>query len=174
VRVLQAYLANITYCDALIGRLLDALDSSPAARIRSSCYGRITDGTSGRSSIYTSSLCGSAPARLPFILVAPGVTREQTRTLRPVGFIDLFPTLIALCGLPPLADLDGISLVPLLKDPAREWDRPALTTHQQGNHALRSERWRYIRYADGGEELYDHANDLTNGQIWPAEPILRP
>jgi arylsulfatase A-like enzyme len=76
-----------------------------------------------------------------------------------VGLIDLFPTLNELCGLPGVAALDGQSLVPLLRDPQRAWDRPALTTHGRGNHALRSERWRYIRYADGGEELYDHAND---------------
>ena len=64
-----------------------------------------------------------------------------------------------MCGLPTSAKLDGVSLVPLLKDPQRTWNRPALTTHGLGNHALRNERWRYIRYADGGEELYDHQND---------------
>jgi arylsulfatase A-like enzyme len=96
---------------------------------------------------------------LPFIVVAPGVTREQSRTERPVSFVDLFPTLNDLCGLPPVATLDGVSLVPLLKDPQRKWEQPALTTHGLGNHALRNERWRYIRYADGGEELYDHQND---------------
>jgi arylsulfatase A-like enzyme len=76
-----------------------------------------------------------------------------------VGTADLFPTLAELCGLPPAAGLDGRSLVPLLRDPRHPWDRPALTTHGQGNHAVRSERWRYIRYADGGEELYDHERD---------------
>jgi len=76
-----------------------------------------------------------------------------------VGFVDLFPTLNELCGLPPVPGLDGQSLVPLLRDPQRTWEQPALTTHGQGNHALRNERWRYIRYADGGEELYDHDND---------------
>jgi iduronate 2-sulfatase len=76
-----------------------------------------------------------------------------------VGLVDLFPTLNELCGLPPVAGLDGQSLVALLREPERTWERPALTTHGQGNHAVRSERWRYIRYADGGEELYDHSND---------------
>jgi hypothetical protein len=61
--------------------------------------------------------------------------------------------------LPKVDSLEGQSLVPLLKNPSIQWDRPALTTHGQGNHALRTERWRYIRYADGGEELYDHQND---------------
>jgi arylsulfatase A-like enzyme len=92
-------------------------------------------------------------------LAAPGVTQPGSRTARPVGTIDLFPTLNELCALPSIASLDGTSLVPLLKNPSLEWTRPALTTHGQGNHALRSERWRYIRYADGDEELYDHSND---------------
>ena len=54
---------------------------------------------------------------------------------------------------------NGISLVPQLRDPHAPRERPALTTHRFNNHSLRSERWRYIRYADGGEELYDHRND---------------
>ena len=97
--------------------------------------------------------------RIPLIIAAPGLTQPDTRTARPVGTIDLFPTLNELCSLPAIARLDGTSLVPLLKNPSLEWSRPALTTHGQANHALRSERWRYIRYADGGEELYDHRTD---------------
>jgi hypothetical protein len=56
-------------------------------------------------------------------------------------------------------DLEGLSLAPQLKDAATKRERPAITTHNQGNHGIRSERWRYIRYADGSEELYDlHAD----------------
>lgn len=73
--------------------------------------------------------------------------------------IDLFPTLNDLCELPPVDGLEGQSLVPLLKEPTINWDRPALTTHGRRNHALRTECWRYIRYSDGGEELYDHTSD---------------
>jgi hypothetical protein len=93
-----------------------------------------------------------------WVAVAPAVRvpRAGTRTARPVGVVDLFPTLNELCGLPAVAGLDGLSLVPLLRDPQRAWDRPALTTHGAGNHTVRSECWRYIRYADGGEALYDH------------------
>jgi arylsulfatase A-like enzyme len=93
------------------------------------------------------------------IIAAPAVTQAGSRTQRSVGLIDLFPTLNELCQLPKVDSLEGQSLVPLLKNPSIQWDRPALTTHGQGNHALRTERWRYIRYADGGEELYDHQND---------------
>jgi hypothetical protein len=53
----------------------------------------------------------------------------------------------------------GPSLRPLLASPDAAWDRPAITTHGYKNHAVRSERWRYIRYANGDEELYDHQSD---------------
>ena len=64
-----------------------------------------------------------------------------------------------MCGLPPRKGLEGESLLPQLRDPRRERDTPAIMTYQRGNHAVRTERWRYIRYADGSEELYDHDRD---------------
>ncbi len=67
--------------------------------------------------------------------------------------LDLYPTLVDMAGLPEKEGLQGHSLVPQLKDPdaGRRW--PAITTHNQGNHTIRTERWRYIRYANGSEEL---------------------
>ena len=73
--------------------------------------------------------------------------------------LDLFPTLIELCELTQVEGLSGQSIAALLKAPDQNWKRPAITSHGPGNHAIRSKRWRYIRYADGGEELYDHSND---------------
>ena len=158
-RILQAYLANVTFCDALVGRLLDALDASPAVQNTIIVFWSDNGFHLGEKQHLHKFTLWDRSTRLPFIVVAPGVTREQSRTERPVSFVDLFPTLNDLCGLPPVATLDGVSLVPLLKNPQRKWEQPALTTHGLGNHALRNERWRYIRYADGGEELYDHQND---------------
>jgi len=68
--------------------------------------------------------------------------------------------------------LEGKSLLPLLKKPKAKWGRPALTTHGRNNHSLRSERWRYIRYSDGTEELYDHDKDELewNNLLWTKEP----
>ena len=94
--------------------------------------------------------------RLPFIIAAPGITKPATKCSRPVSLIDIYPKLIELCDLLNCPKLDGQSLVLLLKDSKRNWQRPALTTFGRGNHALSSERWHYIRYKDGGEELYDH------------------
>ncbi|MGH9658883.1 MAG: sulfatase/phosphatase domain-containing protein, partial [Bryobacteraceae bacterium] len=96
---------------------------------------------------------------VPFIVAAPGVTTPGSRCPRPVSLIDLYPTLTDLTGLPPRAGVEGTSLKPLLRDPRRQWERPALITYFRGNHALRSERWSYIRYHDGGEELYDRQQD---------------
>lgn len=96
---------------------------------------------------------------VPFIIVAPGVTKPGTRCDKPVSLLDIYPTLVELAGLPAKADNDGHSLVPLLKDSRRKWPYKPLTTMGKNNHAVRSDRWRYIRYADGSEELYDHSND---------------
>ena len=93
------------------------------------------------------------------MIIAPGITKKGGRCSRPVSFIDIYPTLIDICGLSPKAELEGKSLLPLLKNPKASWTRPALTTHGRNNHSLRSERWRYIRYSDGTEELYDHDRD---------------
>jgi arylsulfatase A-like enzyme len=73
--------------------------------------------------------------------------------------VNVFPTLINLCGLPVNEGLDGHDMTPLLKDPKTEWNYPAITEIQIGNAAIRSQDWRYIRYFDGTEELYDRNND---------------
>jgi arylsulfatase A-like enzyme len=96
---------------------------------------------------------------VPFIIVAPGITKPGSRCDQAVSLVDIYPTLIELAGLPPKDDLDGLSLVPLLRNPDLEWERPAIMTMGPGNHAVRTERWRYIHYSDNTEELYDHQND---------------
>lgn len=99
---------------------------------------------------------------MPLLIVPPRLAgsdyRPGTLCRRPVGLIDLYPTLIDLCGLPTRHDLDGHSLRPLLKDPAGE-TRPVVTTFGYGNYSVRSNRWRLIHYDDGSEELYDHRSD---------------
>ena len=76
-----------------------------------------------------------------------------------MDFLGIYPTLCELAGLPAPKHLQGVSLKPLLADPQAVWTQPAISTMKAGNHAVRTERWRYIRYVGGGEELYDHDND---------------
>ena len=78
---------------------------------------------------------------------------------RTVDFSCVYPTLCNLTGLEQPKHLDGRDISSLLKDPAAKWDHPAITTHGYQNHAVRTEGWRYIRYANGDEELYDESND---------------
>ena len=75
--------------------------------------------------------------------------------------LDVYPTLAGLCGLPApkTHDLEGVDLAPLLKDPRSTRGRPVVMTHGRNNHAVRTRRYRYIRYRNGAEELYDHATD---------------
>jgi len=156
---LQAYLANISFGDSLVGRLLDALDAGPAASNTVIVFWSDHGWHLGEKRHLHKFTLWERSTRIPFIVVAPGVTRPGVRSGKPVGTVDIFPTLIELCGLSAVADLDGASLAPLLRDPTFDPKRPVLTTSGRGNHALRTERWRYIRYAGGDEELYDHDSD---------------
>jgi len=104
--------------------------------------------------------------RVPLIVVPPKSWDDDSQAWargktcnRPVGLIDLYPTLAALCDLDKPDGLEGHSLDVLLKRPDAPWPHPTITTFHQNNHAIRSERWRYICYADGSEELYDHQAD---------------
>ena len=93
---------------------------------------------------------------------------------RPVSLIDIYPTLIDLCGLPKRKGLDGQSLKPLLQNPTRQWERPALITYGLNNHAVQTKRWRFIQYNDGGQELYDHDRDPNEWTNLAAIPKYLP
>jgi arylsulfatase A-like enzyme len=97
--------------------------------------------------------------RTPLIWIVPGTTKAGSVCERPVDFMSIYPTLCDLSGLPIPSNVRGPSIKPLLADAQAKWDRPAITTYHKDNHSLRSEGWRYIRYADGGEELYDETAD---------------
>ncbi|MEQ1748279.1 MAG: sulfatase [Prosthecobacter sp.] len=167
---IATYAAGASYADAQLGRVLDALDASPhgekAIIIATSDHGYHL----GEKDHWTKFALWEKATRVPLIIAAPGVTKPGSTSQRPVSLIDLYPTLIELCDLPPRADLDGLSLVPLLRDPAAKRERPALITEQRGNHAVRTDRWRYIRYADGSEELYEHENDPHEWTNLAADP----
>ena len=98
-------------------------------------------------------------SRVPLIIVAPGVTEAGGRCSQAVSLLDVFPTLNELCGVPQHSQLEGQSLVPLLRDPGAHRARPAITTWGRNNHAVRDQRYRYIRMSNGEVELYDHQTD---------------
>jgi arylsulfatase A-like enzyme len=143
----------------MLGRILDALDASPHRENTIVALWSDHGYHLGEKWHWHKQALWQRATHVPFMITAPGVTKPGGRCERPVGLIDLYPTLADLAGLPPRAGVDGVTLRPLLENPRREWDRPALTTYLRGNHAVRSERWSYIRYKDGSEELYDRRQD---------------
>ena len=155
----QAYLATIAFCDAMVGRLLDGLEQSPHRDNTIVVFWGDHGWHLGEKQHWRKFALWEEAARAPLIWVVPGLTRPGGVCERPVDFMSIYPTLCDLSGIAIPEHVEGPSIRPLLAEPAAPWNRAALTTFHRNNHSLRSERWRYIRYADGGEELYDHDAD---------------
>ena len=155
----QAYLATISFADAQIGRVLDALDRSEHADNTIIVLWGDHGWHLGEKEHWRKHALWDVSTRTPLIFSTPkGVVKDQLCE-SPVSLIDIYPTLIDLCGLPERAGLDGQSLKPLLENTDRKRERPVVITYGFKNHALQTERWRYIQYHDGGQELYDHDSD---------------
>lgn len=162
----QGYLASISYADGLVGRLMEALDASAYAKNTVVVLWTDHGWHLGEKQHWRKFSLWEEATRTPLIFVAPrgtpGLAQGSiagTRVDKPVSLLDIYPTLVDLCGLPVRDGLSGQSLVPLMDNSHAPWDRPAITTHGRLNHAVRSEHWRYIRYEDGSEELYNHTLD---------------
>ena len=159
LRAVQAYLACIAFADAQIGRLLDAVDQSEHAQDTLIVLMGDHGWHLGEKEHWRKFALWEEATRTPLIFIVPGVTKPGSVCRRSVDFVHIYPTICELCGLPPGEGLEGQSFASLLKDPAAEWSVPAIMTHGRNNHAIRSDRYRYIRYEDGSEELYDHEAD---------------
>jgi len=160
----QGYLAACSFADACVGHVLNALQESKDRDNTIVVLWGDHGYHLGEKDHFAKSALWEEASRTPLIICAPGVSKRQSRCKRPVSLVDLYPTLIALCGLPERDDLDGRSLAPLVQGPEAEWPYPAIITHSPmwhgpANHAIRSEQYHYIHYSDGGEELYDNAAD---------------
>ena len=155
--VLQAYLACTTAMDHQLGRVLDALDASPHSKntfvILFSDHGWHL----GEKRHWGKAALWEQTTRIPFIVAGPGIPKG-VRCEHPVELLAVYPTVMDYAGAQPAHGLEGHSLRPLLENPECDWPHPVLTTFVD-HHALRTERWRYIRYATGEEELYDHQAD---------------
>lgn len=156
--LVRSYLACTSFVDAQIGRLLDALDEAGLAEDTLIVLWGDHGWHLGEKSITGKNTLWDRGTKVPLIFAGPGVTPGQ-RCTQPAELLDIYPTLIELAGIPAREDIEGLSLSPQLKDAATLRERPAITSHNQGNHGIRSERWRYIHYADGSEELYDTLAD---------------
>ncbi|MBB5037043.1 sulfatase [Prosthecobacter dejongeii] len=158
-KAVQAYLATISFLDDQVGRLLDGLDASPRKDKTMIVWWTDHGWALGEKQHWRKFALWEETTRTSCAIVAPGITQPNLVCKAPVDYMNIYPTLCELTGLPLPAHVKGASLMPLLKDPTVAWDQVAICTHGRGNHGVRDARWRYIRYADGSEELYDHTQD---------------
>ena len=155
----QGYLASITFADAQVGRVLDALADSPHADNTIVVLWGDHGWHLGTKQHWRKHTLWEDGLRTTLVISAPGIAGRNVRSDRVVSLLDLYPTLLEMADLPPKKGMDGQSIVPLLQQPDLPWSRPVISTFGFQNHSIRSERWRYIRYHDGTEELYDHDKD---------------
>ncbi len=156
---IRSYAACAAFADAQVGRVLDALDNSPRGDKTTVVLWSDHGFHLGEKDHVEKFALWEKTNHIPLIVVAPGVAKAGVKCTRPVDLTTIYPTLLDLAGLPADPTCDGVSLRPLLEDPKAPWKIPALMTYMRGNHAVRSDRWRYISYSDGTEELYDHDVD---------------
>ena len=156
LRAVQAYLASISYADEQLGRMLDALESSEYNSNTVIVFWSDHGWHLGEKRHWHKSTLWEESTRIPLIIAAPKLKPGVCD--QPVSLLDLYPTLLDLCGISGNQQFDGLSLLPQLRVPETKRQLVVIEFRKR-NAAVRSARWRYIRYSDDSEELYDHKTD---------------
>lgn len=176
----RAYLATTAYADAQIGRVLDALEKSEYRDNTVVVFMSDHGFHLGEKHHWQKSTLWEEATHCNLVVRVPGTTKPKGVCERFVSLQDVYPTLTELCGLKPPAAVEGRSLVPLLKDPKAEWESTAVTAFGDRYVTIRAEKYRYIRYREDEEELYDHSKDpnewtnqITNKDYAAALETLR-
>lgn len=171
--IMQSYLASITFADTKIGQVLDALETSPykdnTIVVLWSDHGYHL----GEKNTFQKHTLWERSALAPLIISLPKSMqgeKHRGKTDAVVGLIDIYPTLVDLCGLPANDKVVGRSLKPLLQNLNAKWNHPALTYRKDNGRSLRNDRYRYIEYGDGTQELYDHEKDPNEWKNLASDP----
>ncbi|MDG2221689.1 MAG: sulfatase [Rubripirellula sp.] len=174
-KAVQGYLASLAFADEMVGQLLDALDNGPMANNTTIILWGDHGYHLGEKQHWEKFALWESTTHVPLIVVSPGQTSPQTQCDSPVSLLDLYPTLVDLCGFQkPPQQIEGESLVRFFQHPNLQTDRVAITTQGMGNHSIRSKRYRYIVYADGSEELYDHETDPHEWKNLAGDSVFAP
>ena len=168
----RAYLACVSFVDAQAGKVLEALEDSPYADNTIVVFWSDHGQHLGEKRHWRKQALWEESTRVPLSVRLPGAINGGEVCSRSVSLIDIYPTMLELCNLPDVKGLEGTSLLPQLKDPKAERRNPAITTWHYNNHAARSQNFRYIRYRDGSEELYDHRTDPNEHRNLAGDPKL--
>ena len=168
----HAYLASISFVDHCVGTVVDALASSPHADNTIVVLWSDHGFHLGEKQHWAKRTLWEESTRVPLVLIGPGIkSGEECR--EPASLIDIYPTLVEMCGLPANRHLEGVSLLPQLKDPTMPRERPAITSSYFGNHSVRSRDWRLVVYQDGQEEFYDHRKDPDEFENLSGNPAYK-
>ena len=170
--MVRAYLACVSFADAQAGKVLDALEDSPYAENTIVVFWSDHGQHLGEKRHWRKQALWEESTRVPLAFRLPKSVNGGRSCDRAVSLLDIYPTLLDLCNLPKVKGLEGTSLLPQLEDPAAGRTEPAISTWHYKNHAARSLNFRYIRYRDGTEELYDHRTDPNEHHNLAAEPGL--
>lgn len=160
-QAIQAYYASITFADAQVGRILDALEETGLAENTIVVFTSDHGYHMGEHGYYQKTTLFENAARVPLIISGPGVEAAGQSTQALAEMVDFYPTLAGLCGLSAPDHLSGVSLAPVLKDPLARPRRDALTQYANG-YSLRTARYRYTEWGEEGKEgaeFYDHDSD---------------
>lgn len=156
----RAYMASISFVDDCIGVLLDGLAKSKYAENTIVVLWGDHGWHLGEKQRYGKTLLWQESCRVPLMVKVPGMTKGGQKCKGVVNLIDLYPTLLELCGLPKNAENEGRSFAELLKNPTQEWNVPTLTDYGFGGHRIYDGRYSYIIFEGNGvEQLYDHQED---------------
>ena len=159
-QAVQAYLATVTFVDECIGVLLDGLASSPYAENTIVMLWGDHGWHLGEKQKYGKTQLWQESCRVPLMVKVPGVTPKRKKCYGIVNLIDIYPTLLELCGLPENSENEGRSFAQLIHNPDMEWNMPTLTDYNYGGHRIYDGRYSYIVFTEQGtEELYDHQTD---------------
>lgn len=170
--ILHAYLACISFADHQVGKVVEELEASLYKDNTIVVLWSDNGYHMGEKNTFQKQSLWERSSHVPLIIAAPGV-QGGGRCDRIVSLLDIYPTLVEMCGLPQNPRNEGHSLVPLLKTPYKSWPYPAITGWKQNSFAVQDERYRYIRYGDGSEELYDHQKDLNEWTNLAKKPELK-
>jgi len=157
---IRGYLACTAMTDDLVGQIVGALEKSKYADNTIIVLWSDHGFQLGEKERWAKYSLWERATRVNMVWVAPEVTKPGSTSSKPVNLLDIYPTLASLTGIePPEKQLEGNDLSILMRNPDAVWDKTSVTTFGYKNYGIRSERYRYIVYADGSEELYDHEKD---------------
>ena len=171
-RIVQAYLAACSYSDAMVGKILSALEKGGYIKNTIIILWSDNGYHMGEKNHYAKHTLWQRTTNVAYFIAGPDISPGGNH-YGAVSLIDTYPTLLELTGISTDIKLDGKSLVPVLKDPSIDFGRTVVTSASETNHSVVNSEWRYTSYGKDGEELYNIKNDSNEWNNLASKPAYR-